>query len=172
MAKATETSGLPRSGERKGTALFKWILLRGRIWIICFVGLLSLILTLVVWQALLKEEHDTAVAEFDRVAARRIEAVKRQILQGVSMINALNGLYASSRSVERGEFRVFSQPFLNDLPNVEIALYAPSVPNNLISFWENLGRAQLEDGFKVYEMTPDGQRMALQFRDTHYIDRI
>ncbi|KUJ85701.1 hypothetical protein AVO45_01560 [Ruegeria marisrubri] len=168
MARPSETSRLPRSAERKGTSLVNWILLRGRVWLICAVGLLSLALTLIVWQALLKEEHDTAVAEFDRVAARRIEAVKRQILQGVSMIKALNGLYASSRSVERSEFHVFSQPFLNDLPNVEVALYAPSVPNNLIAFWENLGRAQLDDRYEVYELTAEGQRVAPQVRDMHF----
>ncbi|TMV08940.1 response regulator [Ruegeria sediminis] len=165
MAKTPDSSGI--SGNKRPSVV-NWILVRGRIWVIGTVGLLSLALTLIVWQVLLREERQRAEAEFDRVASRRIEAVKRQVLQGASMIKALHGLYESSRSVERSEFDVFSKPFLNDLPNVEVALFAPSVPDNLVSFWENLGRAQLADDFNLFEIAPNGERVPQQARDLHF----
>lgn len=144
------------------------IFVRGRAWVIGTVGLLSLAMTLIVWQALLKEERETAAAEFDRAAARRVEAVKRQMLQGASVIDALHGLYASSRSVERREFEIFVRPFLNDQPNIELVLFAPRVESNLLTFWENLGTVQLGTPYAIFETGADGSQTRPQPREAHF----
>ncbi|MCB4455977.1 response regulator [Leisingera sp. McT4-56] len=162
--KATHSG--PAVGDR--VSLASRIFVRGRAWVTGTVGVLSLALTLVVWQALLKEERETAAAEFDRAAARRVEAVKRQMLQGASVIDALHGLFASSRSVERREFQIFVRPFLNDQPNIELVLFAPRVENNLLPFWENLGAAQLKTPYGIYQSAPDGSRIPPQPRDVHF----
>ncbi|MEW2914821.1 response regulator [Leisingera sp. JC11] len=165
MTDRAKSSG-PAAGER--VSLASRIFVRGRAWVIGTVGLLSLALTLIVWQALLKEERETAAAEFDRAAARRVEAVKRQMLQGAAVVDALHGLYASSRSVERREFQIFVRPFLNDQPNIELVLFAPRVENNLLPFWENLGTAQLRAPYDIYQIAPDGSRIHPQQRQAHF----
>ncbi|UWQ53436.1 response regulator [Leisingera caerulea] len=165
MTSRAKPSG-PAPGEQ--ASLASRIFVGGRAWVIGTVGLLSLALTLIVWQALLKEERETAAAEFDRAAARRVEAVKRQMLQGASVIDALHGLYASSRSVERREFQIFVRPFLNDQPNIELVLFAPRVESNLLPFWENLGAAQLRAPYDIYQSAPDGSRLPSQPREAHF----
>ncbi|MFW8634935.1 response regulator [Cribrihabitans pelagius] len=162
MQKAPHTAAPPR------TALAERILLRGRGWVIGTVALLSLALTLVVWLALLKEARETRAAEFARMAARQVEAVERQLLQGASALDALHGFFASSRSVERREFATFSRPFLESQPNVDLALYAPAVQNNLLGYWENLGTAQRGEAFTIFETAPDGSPRDVQPRGLHY----
>ncbi|MGR3762242.1 response regulator (plasmid) [Roseobacteraceae bacterium NS-SX3] len=164
----TDTTHSPPPAGRRRVSLADRLFSRGRRWVIGAVGLLSLALTLLVWQALLKEQRETAAAEFDRAAARRVEAVQRQLLQSISVIDALHGFYASSRSVERREFQVFARPFLNNQPNIELVLFAPSVPSNLLGFWENLGEAQLGRPYEIFETAPDGGRAPARPRDVHF----
>ena len=159
----------PRAAAPGGrVSLASRIFVRGRAWVIGTVGVLSLAMTLIVWQALLKEERATAAAEFDRAAARRVEAVKRQMLQAASVVDAMHGLYASSRSVEHREFQIFVRPFLNDQPNIELVLFAPRVESNLLAFWENLGTAQLKAPYSIYQTTPDGSRIRPPPREMHF----
>ncbi|MFW8595722.1 response regulator [Cribrihabitans neustonicus] len=158
----------PHTAAPARTALAERILLRGRGWVIGTVALLSLALTLVVWLALLKEARETRAAEFARMAARQVEAVERQLLQGASALDALHGFFASSRSVERREFATFSRPFLESQPNIDLALYAPAVQNNLLGFWENLGTAQLGEAFAIFETAPEGSRREVEPRPLHY----
>ena len=159
----------PRAAAPGGRAsLASRIFVRGRAWVIGTVGLLSLAMTLIVWQTLLKEERETAAAVSDRAAARRVEAVKQQVLQAASVVDALHGLYASARSVERREFQIFVRPFLNDQPNIELVLFAPRVESNLLAFWENLGAAQLGTPYEIFQTAPDGSRMRPQPRQAHF----
>ncbi len=79
-------------------------------WIIpAAIGLGSLLVTLVLWQVTLFQSHQSDQIRFDRLSDSVQQTIQQRLEQNERALIGLKGLYAASKSVERGEFREYAK---------------------------------------------------------------
>jgi CHASE1-domain containing sensor protein len=102
----------------------------GNYWFAGLAGLVSILLTLGVWQWLLSEQRRSVETEFALEAEQRAEGIKRQFASDTVVVRALLGFYQGSDTVDRQQFKAFSGIFLTDLSSLDSVQWVPYVPGS------------------------------------------
>jgi signal transduction histidine kinase/CheY-like chemotaxis protein len=102
----------------------------GNYWFAGLAGLVSILLTLGVWQWLLSEQRRSVETEFALEAEQRAEGIKRQFASDTVVVRALLGFYQGSETVDRQQFKAFSGIFLTDLSSLDSVQWVPYVPGS------------------------------------------
>ncbi|AEG51111.1 integral membrane sensor hybrid histidine kinase [Sphingobium chlorophenolicum L-1] len=105
------------------------------------VGIVSLLLTLGVWQWLVLGQSRSTETEFTLEAEQRAEGIKRQFFSETSVMRALLGYYRASQNVAPEEFRAFAKVYLTGLSSLDSVQWAPHVPGGERRDWEERGVA-------------------------------
>jgi PAS domain S-box-containing protein len=83
---------------------------QARTWFVpAAIGVGSLLLTLLLWQVALFQSHQADHFRFDRLSDTVQKTIQHRLEQHERALRGLKGLYAASKSVERGEFREYVQ---------------------------------------------------------------
>jgi two-component system sensor histidine kinase/response regulator len=137
-------------------------------WFVVFAGLVSLAMTLGVWQWLLYEQRQSIRIQFALEAEQRTESIRRQFSSEANVVNALVAFYKGSQRVEREEFKAFSQVFLADLPGLDSLQWAPYVPRDRRSEWDRQAGQDVARPYRIVEMGPDGALKAAGQREAYF----
>jgi PAS domain S-box-containing protein len=98
----TQSPGQPRLNLRTGEQT------PARTWIIpAILGTGSLLLTLLLWQLTILQSRQADQIRFERLADRVQKNITDRLRQHEYVLDGLKGLFAASKSVERGEFRQY-----------------------------------------------------------------
>ena len=101
-----EPAPLP-SAAPTATGSGNWLKGGVKYWFALMVGVVSLLLTVGVWQWLVIEQGRSTETEFTLEAEQRAEGIKRQFFSETSVIRALLGYYQASEDVGPDEFKAF-----------------------------------------------------------------
>jgi len=143
-----------------------------RRWLVTAIGLAGLVVTAAVWQGMLAREKPLRQAEFERVADARIRLIERRLNQHVEAVFSLSAFYAASQTVEREEFRRFTESLLPRYEEIQSLAWVPRVAGTDARGAEE-ARAEHEakvraegkdyEGYQIRELrkkdlVPNGQR--------------
>jgi len=84
------------------------------------LGLGALLLTLLLWQLTLFQSRVTDQIRFEKLSGVVLGTIQQRLHQHENALDGIKGLYAASKSVERGEFREYVKSI--DLPDYHGAL--------------------------------------------------
>ncbi|TCJ18474.1 hypothetical protein E0L93_05645 [Rubrobacter taiwanensis] len=116
----------------------------------------ALFLTGVAWYYVSQNARTQEQSRFDEAAQRTLQAVDRRMNTYVDAMFGTRGLFAASRSVERGEFRAYvrSLDLRRRYPGIQALGYARRVPAGGLEAHVESVR---EEGYEGYEVRPGGR---------------
>ncbi|UZW57773.1 response regulator [Sphingobium sp. JS3065] len=127
------------------------------------VGIVSLLLTLGVWQWLVLGQSRSTETEFSLEAEQRAEGIKRQFFSETSVIRALLGYYQASQDVSPEEFKAFAKVYLTGLSSLDSVQWAPYVPGGERRDWEEKGAA-----FRFTQVDAHGAAVGADRRGSYF----
>ncbi|MEG3620055.1 CHASE domain-containing protein [Magnetovibrio sp. PR-2] len=119
-------------------------------------------------------ERERLRLEFDQRLTPLAQAVERNLSEYINVLKFLEGFYAASTHIDRGEFDAFSRRFLEELPGLHALSWNPLIPNAQRDAFETATRQDGFDGFTIRERLPTGTLIPAGERDeyvvVHYIE--
>ena len=82
------------------------------------IGLVGLLLTAIMFAAVRRVEQRALANEFQQRAAVRMAAVQRGLNDAVQVVRVLNQVFKTFETVDRAQFRMFTQPLLERYSNI------------------------------------------------------
>ncbi len=137
-------------------------------WLVAIAGVVSVLLTIGVWQWLVTEQRRSIETQFELEAEQRAEGLKRQFASETGVVTALQAFYRGSDNVDRRRFEDFSGAFLTDLSSIDSVQWVPYVPHAARRTWElKGGQAQGQD-YRFTEMTSEGTLTTAGEREAYF----
>ena len=141
---------------------------RGGYWFAVIAGVVSMLLTLGVWQWLASEQRQAISTEFGLQAEQRGEGVKREFSSETAVITALQAYFAGSDTIDGPRFKAFADTFLTNLTSIDSVQWAPYVPAAQRRGWEARGAHDVATGYRFSELTPQQDLAPVGQRDAYY----
>jgi diguanylate cyclase (GGDEF)-like protein/PAS domain S-box-containing protein len=128
------------------------------VWLTVIIGVsLTLIATLAVYRWEYRAAAERTNLEFYSAAIDRLEAIRRDILLDLEVVQAVQSLFRSSHSVKRDEFRVFAKTLLDKRPGLGALAWIPKVTQAQRSAYEKERRHDMP-GFRITAIAHGGER--------------
>ncbi|MHB1035652.1 MAG: response regulator [Pirellulales bacterium] len=125
-----------------------------RRWLVAGIAAAGLALSLAGWQTLRSRDNQATQAQFHLEAQERVRSIGRQLRQDVDVLYSLTTFYAGSQSVERSEFREFSESLLGRYTDFEALAWAPRVTADERAAHEKTAK---DEGLAGYRMRQRGE---------------
>ncbi len=111
-------------------------------------------------------ERTRLQAAFEQIAQGRATAVQQSVNNSLEVLQALGGLFAASRQVEREEFRLFCETVLPRHPEIQSLEWIPRVTLGERPYFEEGQRS----GFpiQIFEMNEKNQRFKASRRPEYF----
>ncbi|OHB73165.1 MAG: hypothetical protein A2V70_18085 [Planctomycetes bacterium RBG_13_63_9] len=122
------------------------------------IAVAGLAASVVIWRLLLSREQQLIRNQFTLDAEHRVGLIRRSFATHLEVGSALTAFYAASQSVERDEFRAFTEPFLARHGGIDQLAWAPRVGEAEREEHERTTRQAtgLAD-YQIRESGPDGK---------------
>ena len=91
------------------------------------VGIGGVVLSLLVYWALVVHQRQLVEVRFKLDAKQRLHAVRGALTDRLSVVRMLVAFYAGSEKVERHEFHTFSEPLLVEYPGIRLLGWVPRI---------------------------------------------
>ena len=135
---------------------FARLAIHGGYWFVVLAGVVSLLLTLGVWQWLSIEQRGLVATEFGLRADQRAEAIKRQFSSETTVVTALQAYYGGSEAIGQRQFEAFCDTFLTQQTSVDSVQWVPNVPADQRRAWETKGTREVAPDYAFKEASPQG----------------
>ncbi|AMK22358.1 MULTISPECIES: response regulator [unclassified Sphingobium] len=162
-----EPAPLP-SAAPTATGSGNWLKGGVKYWFALMVGIVSLLLTVGVWQWLVIEQGRSTETEFTLEAEQRAEGIKRQFFSETSVIRALLGYYQASEDVGPDEFKAFASVYLTGLSSLDSVQWVPYVPSGERKAWEDKGASANGGTFRFTQLNAHGATVGAERRDAYF----
>src|SRR5258705_328386 len=124
----------------------------------------SLLLFFIVRQAEAKRDQ----ADFERRANAPVTAIQDAIDEHLVLLRSIGAFYFSSHTVDRNEFRAFTEDALRRLPAIKALIWAPKIPTQLRSEHENRLRTNGHSSYEIVEFVSTGSRQRAPNRAVYF----
>lgn len=132
------------------------------------VLLVGLAITIYLFMFTKELEREIVLENFDHEAVSRIATLREVIGDHILALEALESFYLSSYSVERSEFRTFTQHMLTHFHSLGVLEWIPRVPGSERAAYEAAARGDGLTGFRITELGPDGNLVTAAQRDEYF----
>ncbi len=129
---------------------------------------LGVAVTLGLFTLLRSSEQKQIHTDLERLARSRGVAIQAEVAACLETIHALSTVYASSKSVERHEFRSAVEELSPRRPEIHSVRWVARVLAGERAAFEKITREDNTPEFAIRELTPDGQPAELTARDEHF----
>ena len=140
----------------------------GGYWLVVIAGVVSVLLTIGVWQWLVTEQRRSIETEFELEAEQRAEGIKRQFSSETGVVTALQAYFRGSEDVDRRQFEDFSGAFLTELSSVDAVQWVPYVPHSQRRAWQMKGAQAQGPDYRFTQMTPQGALTTAGEREVYF----
>jgi PAS domain S-box-containing protein len=124
----------------------------------------SLVLFFIVRQAETRRDQ----ADFERRANAPVTAIQDAIDEHIVLLRSIGAFYFSSHTVDRNEFRAFTEDALRRLPAIKALIWAPNIPAQLRSEHENALRTNGYPSYEIVEPASTGSRQRAPDRAVYF----
>jgi len=119
-------------------------------------------------------ENKFAQYKFKEERENYLAVLNSELIENVNILNTVKQLFLSFKTVDRKEFKVFTNFFLENNKKVQALLWVPLVSNNDRYRYERLARKEGHKNFKFTEIGNTGQikkrAKALQYYPAYYVE--
>lgn len=129
--------------------------------------LLTLALVIVIFMRTSSWESAQLQQNFETRAHAVAERLQTTLAQDLSILQALERLYASQPQVQRDQFRIFVHHALQNVPGIQALTWTPRVQHAERAAFEKATQ-QLFPSFRIFQLTTDGQRAAAPAAADYY----
>jgi diguanylate cyclase (GGDEF)-like protein/PAS domain S-box-containing protein len=98
-----------------------------------------------------QQEKHTLKFEFEKDSAVLSATLEKSILLHLNVLHSIESFYSASNSVNKAEFKAFTEDMLNKLNGIQALSWNPYVLSSERVAFERTMREQLGPGFKIYE---------------------
>jgi len=127
----------------------------------------ALLTTALFWEAR-QSELNSVRLQFERDAAMRCNLIARKMEECLTVIKALQRLFAASQHVSDREFAVFTVPFLEERRELQALEWIPQVRHAERTDYEGIRRERQMQNFRITERDPRGEIITAGQRETYY----
>jgi PAS domain S-box-containing protein len=113
-------------------------------------------------------ERQLAAAQFKLDAGRRVETIRREVVDRVGVVDALAAFYAGSQTVERNEFRTFTGRLTTEHRETYALAWAPIVGADKRAAHEEAARKEGYLSYQITERNARGEYVPAGRRDPYY----
>jgi PAS domain S-box-containing protein len=107
-------------------------------------------------------------ADFERRATAPVAAIQDAIEEHLVLLRSIGAFYFSSHTVDRAEFRAFTEDALRRLPAIKALKWAPRIPSELRSQHEQMVRTNGYPAYEIVEMDESGVRRRASDRAVYF----
>jgi signal transduction histidine kinase len=135
---------------------------------VALAALAGLAVSLVAFLSVRQWEIQRQIYSFDEIADLQRAALQRAINSTLEILHSIRAFYASSREVEREEFRVFVTNALGRHPEIQSLEWLPRVTDAQRDALEQAVRKEGHDGFTITDIGADGRRVGAPRREQYF----
>jgi PAS domain S-box-containing protein len=107
-------------------------------------------------------------ADFERRAIAPVAAMQDAIEEHLVLLRSIGAFYFSSHTVDRNEFRAFTEDALRRLPAIKALKWVPRIPAELRSQHEQMVRTNGYPPYEIVEMDESGTRRRAPDRAVYF----
>jgi PAS domain S-box-containing protein len=128
----------------------------------------AILITVLLFFQVRAGEWQRAHLHFERRTDHLVQALRGALHAYLDDLSAIEGLFLSSRQVDRGEFSTFVQGMLVRHPGIQALEWIPRVPAAQRELYQERAKAEGFADFRFSERGPEGQMIAAGPRDEYY----
>jgi len=125
-------------------------------------------LSLSLYGVMAARERQLAKVQFELDADRRVEAIRREVVDRVGVVGALAAFYAGSQMVERKEFLTFIGPLTTKHRGTYALTWVPMVGADKRAAHEEAARKEGYSAYQITERNARGEYVPAGRRDQYY----
>jgi PAS domain S-box-containing protein len=129
--------------------------------------LITLALSVVFFVYASAAEHRRIVLEFEQRGAALSQAVARELASYLELLDGLRAQFETRAELDRQTFRELASRSLARHPEIQALSWAPRIPRDARSAFEEAARREVHGGFRIVELTPAGALVAASPRPEH-----
>jgi PAS domain S-box-containing protein len=119
------------------------------------------------WLLSVREEK-LAEVQFNLDASKRIEALRRAVVDRLGVVSTVGAFFAGSETVDRKEFHTFTVPLIRNHPGTHSLMWAPRIPAAHREAHQQAVRRQGLSTYTVSQRADGGSFVPAGKRDEYY----
>lgn len=141
---------------------------KGHKFVVLLVFSIGIILSLVAFFLMRNQENRRLISEFNYLAEDRAAIFEDKVGDYIDLAQSLGSFYASSQSVERGEFSDFTKNILSRHKNIIDIDWIPRVLESERAIYEETASKDIRADFEIKESDKQGNLIKAGKREEYY----